>query len=401
MSEFSEHIWKKALDLQAVYAARGEALGWRRLAKELGLKKRTADLVSWALSQRGIISQGSAIKKSVVVTKSLQDTRKALRDAEKQIESLYKEVQIHVAINGMEVNPPTWTIPASPGKKDGIVCVALSDTHWDEVVRPGDVMGVNAYNREIATTRFECFVKNIIKLKRGYITGVNIKGLALFILGDMVSGLIHEELVETNEYNMVETIIYWTEQLIAALLLLLEEFKVMTVVGVAGNHGRLTPKMRFKGAARHNWDYLLYHLVAKDPRISGQKGITFNIPDSADAIIPVYDTVYCITHGNQFRGGGGWMGPLGPYMRGDRKKRERQSAIKKPYDIMVGGHFHTLQHLTSIIMNGSIVGYNEYAMDNNLPFEKPQQAFWLTDPEHGKTIAAPIRCRPDKEPWEE
>ncbi|NBX73397.1 MAG: hypothetical protein EBQ89_03775, partial [Alphaproteobacteria bacterium] len=38
----------------------------------------------------------------------------------------------------------------------------------------------------------------------------------------------------------------------------------------------------------------------------------------------------------------------------------------------------------------SLKGYDEYAYISNFRYEPPRQAFWLTDPDHGVTITAPI-----------
>ena len=43
-------------------------------------------------------------------------------------------------------------------------------------------------------------------------------------------------------------------------------------------------------------------------------------------------------------------------------------------------------------MGGSMKGYDEYAAGKHFRPERPQQGFWLTSPEHGPTIAAPIFC---------
>jgi len=50
-------------------------------------------------------------------------------------------------------------------------------------------------------------------------------------------------------------------------------------------------------------------------------------------------------------------------------------------------------------VNGSLKGYDEFAANSNFDFEPPQQAFWLTDPHHGKTIDAPIHVLDKNEYW--
>ena len=40
--------------------------------------------------------------------------------------------------------------------------------------------------------------------------------------------------------------------------------------------------------------------------------------------------------------------------------------------------------------NGSLIGYNAYAMSIKADYEKPSQTFFLIHPRYGKTIVAPI-----------
>jgi predicted phosphodiesterase len=122
--------------------------------------------------------------------------------------------------------------------------------------------------------------------------------------------------------------------------------------------------------------------------------VTFDITEGSDIRYTVYGTTFVLTHGDQFRGGSGIASALSPLMIGDHRKRKRQQSIGNPYDWLIMGHWHQLMlGMMGIIVNGSLVGYNEYAYQKNLPFEQPQQAFWLTDPEHGVTLRAPIHVK--------
>jgi DNA repair exonuclease SbcCD nuclease subunit len=90
-----------------------------------------------------------------------------------------------------------------------------------------------------------------------------------------------------------------------------------------------------------------------------------------------------MTHGDQFRGGSGISGIQTPLALGAFRKSKRQQAIDDPFDTMLLGHFHQYMTLPGMIVNGSLKGYDEYAMISNFGFEVPQQAFWLTTPERG------------------
>lgn len=75
------------------------------------------------------------------------------------------------------------------------------------------------------------------------------------LAGDMVSGIIHDELKETNEYAITETLVYYVEQ-VAVYKVTCSEYDKISIPCVVGNHGRLTPKVKYKGSVKDNFDYL-------------------------------------------------------------------------------------------------------------------------------------------------
>lgn len=390
--------WKKAQQLEADYEASGRSLSRLKIAEELGVSENDARFIVRALKNIDILTTKNTA--SVHAAKTLdQRLRTELRDATVLIKKLTRQVEVHSDLAEQRLDPPRWLTPAISKKSNNIAGIAISDTHFDEYVNPEEINHTNAYSREIALSRLQKCCESVIKLDRDHFSGIKTEAIVVNLVGDMVSGNIHEELEATNQAHIIDTILFWAEQMVAFLQQLLEHFKKMYVVCVVGNHGRLKPKVKFKGAVQDNYDYLLYNLIAKEFR-GKKKYIKFHIPLSPDAYYPIYNTRYCLTHGSQFRGGQGWAGPLMPIMRGDRKKKERQATIKKPYDVLVCGHFHTFQKLSTAIMNGSLIGYSEYAAAGNFNFEVPQQAFWLTSPTRGTTISTPIHCKSKNEGWE-
>lgn len=63
---------------------------------------------------------------------------------------------------------------------------------------------------------------------------------------------------------------------------------------------------------------------------------------------------------------------LGPIIRGDHKKRSRNSQIDLGYDTLLLGHWHQLIMLQRLIVNGSLKGYDEYAALKGLQTVKEQ-----------------------------
>ena len=318
------------------------------------------------------------------LTAQLGASRKALTESERAREVAEKVAEFSVR----PLKPPKW-LTRTPKKAERVatLCTVLSDMHFDEVVDPSEVDGRNAYNRVIAEQRLERYFSGVVRLARHYLAGLTYEGVVVFMAGDSISGDIHEELTETNEGTALETCLYWTERLAAGLGVLADEFGKVHVPVVVGNHGRRTRKPRSKRRARDNFDWLIGQMLARhfqnDPRV------TFQIPDSTDALVPIYDSTFLLTHGDQVGGGGGIGGIWPPLMRMVARKRTRHD-----FDSLICGHWHSLVMAPSsgLIVNGSTKGFDEYAATSNFVPERAQQALFTVAPGHGVTFTAPIFC---------
>ncbi len=330
--------------------------------------------------------------------KENRELRRKLDERAEQFERDANFTRFLSKLVAAESSPPKWLAPKSSRRQErAIVTAVLSDCHFDEVVNPEEINYVNGYNREIAVMRLRNFFSNTVRLSSDYISGVKVDGIVLPMIGDMVSGNIHEELRETNEDTIIETCLFYADQLIAGFELLAKHFGEVYSPCVVGNHGRLDKKPRAKHRSTDSFDYLIYNLVAR--HFKGNPAVRFAISTGADFRYTLYNTRYQLTHGDQFRGGSGIAGLLSPLMLGDHRKRKREQATGTPYDYLVMGHWHQLAYFKGLIVNGSLKGYDEHAALNNLDFEPPRQAFWLTDSEHGMTITAPIHVLDPSEEW--
>lgn len=302
---------------------------------------------------------------------------------------IYKE--FFAKLDTFQPQPPDW-LKKAKYKNDrlSIPTAMLSDLHLDEVVRPEQVNFVNAYDRAIAEARLKLFFQNTIELAFDHVGGLKYGGIVLPLAGDIFSGDIHEELKETNADTLFGSVLYWIDPFIAGIKMLADAFGKVYIPCVVGNHGRMTRKPRAKFRAQDNVEYLFNKLLQKF--LAGDKRITFQVSDAADLPYQILNTRYLETHGDQFRGGSGISGLLAPLMLGGHRKRKREQAVAKPFDVMILGHWHTLTFLGDMIVNGSLKGYDEYAYISNFGYEPPQQAFWITDERYGVTIKAPIHC---------
>lgn len=315
-----------------------------------------------------------------------------------KITDLEKVLGIVERVESSHLEPPMWLVPAKPKKSSATLVVMLSDTHFDEVVNPDEMEGLNAYNREIAVMRLERWTQNVIKLARHYLSGVTYDGIVVILGGDIFTGDIHEELTITNDDTMIGSLLYWSEQLAASIDLLAGEFKRCHVVSVVGNHGRTTRKPRMKQRVKTNFDWLLAKMIER--HFSKDKRISFTVPESADALISIYEHGHLITHGDQVSGGGGIGGIYPPIMRMRARKHQRYMATGKSFQTLWLGHWHQYLSTPSMIVNGSLKGFDEYALLMGFGFEQPQQALAVVTPEKNITFQAPVFCMDrKKEKW--
>lgn len=270
----------------------------------------------------------------------------------------------------------------------GVPTLFISDLHWGEVVHPSQINGVNRYNVNIAHRRLDTLAETAVHLLEIISPNMEYPGIVLALGGDMVSGNIHDELSNTNEMNTMPTVLDLWGKLASFIKGMADTFGKVFLPCVTGNHGRDTHKIWAKDRHHTSFDWLLYCFLAK--HFEHDKRVTFLIPDGPDAYYKVFNHRYLLTHGDQFRGGDGMIGALGPIIRGDHRKRSRNSQIDMAYDTMMLGHWHQYMHLTRLIVNGSLKGYDEYAYSANFGFELPQQALWITHPKHGITYRMPV-----------
>lgn len=315
-----------------------------------------------------------AVQQLQVATVELDQARTALRFIE--------------STQTASLEPPQWMSPARPRSTAATLALLLSDTHFDEVVNPDEVQGLNAYNRQIAVMRLQRWTGSVVKLARHYLSGVKFDGVVLMLGGDLFSGDIHEELSETNEDTMLGSLLFWSEQLAASVDLLAREFKHVHIVSVVGNHGRTSRKPRAKLRVRTNFDWLLSMMLAR--HFGGDKRVTFQIPESADCFFTVYGMGHLLTHGDQAKGGGGIGGIWPPIMRLRAQKAQRYLATGENFQTLWLGHWHQLIQTPSLIVNGSLKGVDEYSFVSNFSYEQPQQAFSVIAPDNGIVWQAPV-----------
>lgn len=299
-----------------------------------------------------------------------------------EIETLQKALERYSFIKPQDMRVPTWLKPKpDKAKHHGTPVLMLSDLHLDEVVDLHEMDGMNEYNREIAEQRLYNIIEGTIKLVKNYVSGIEVDGIVAALLGDIITGTIHEELAVTNEAPVPDTIVHWVPIIASALKRLADEFGHVYVPCVSGNHDRTTMKTPKKQRAQSSYSWIIYNWLADTCR--DDERIQFSITPSPEQIIEVYDTRFLLSHGDSFRSAGGVGGIYPALLKWLLRKHSIYAEVRKPWDIALIGHWHQLRWLEDCYVNGSLKGYDEYAKDGGFAFELPRQGLFIVTPERG------------------
>lgn len=313
--------------------------------------------------------------------------RSRLLDLEKDNHTLKQAVE---AMGALTSSPllPVKRYEFGSGLREACAVGLLSDVHCEEEVRPGETPVANEYNPEIAERSIARFFAGYRWLMDFNRTAFKITDAVVWLGGDLMSGHIHEELKETTSGTAIETLLWLKPRLVAGIDLLLADPKLerLHVPCSYGNHGRNTIKpYRARGAA-HSYEWLLYQFLAdhykEDPRVR------FLADPSAHQYMRVYDWDLHFHHGDEtsYQGGvGGITIPL--------NKAVGQWDIARKCHYHHFGHWHQYIDTGRVTVNGSVIGFNAYAMSIKATPEPPQQAFYLLDSKRGKTCKSPIWVR--------
>jgi hypothetical protein len=323
------------------------------------------------------------------VASAVRYLRLQVRELTAERDELQKLLGFYQSARTAPIAAPSWEVTPAKSGATGLVVAQITDTHWDEVVKPEEIFHLNAYSREIALLRWRRWVDKVVTLPRQYVNGVRLDGLVIPATGDLLSGDIHAELKESNEDHLLASLLFWAEQLISALETLEREYKSVAVHAVVGNHPRTTVKPVFKGRAHTNLEWLLWSIVRDRLADRGSK-VYIEVSDSMDLNVPLYGRNHLLTHGDQFKGGTGISGSYSPLALGSHRKSKRQLVAGMPMETMVIGHLHQLINIPGVIMGGCAKGYDEYAFGLNLPPAEAAQAMWITTPERAQTIWMPV-----------
>lgn len=294
-------------------------------------------------------------------------------------------------ISQLNPDPPAWVSKPRAAGSPGMPMLFCSDWHFGEVVEPEEVGGRNKFNTTIAKRRVKSLTDITVDLALHRISSSSPRGIVVPFGGDMITGDIHEELQDTNDEYLLQSLNDVVESMIAMLATFADKFGQVWAPCVVGNHGRISKKPRMKGRVKTNYEWNAYCQVKR--YFANDKRITVSIPEEADSRFSVLGHRFLLTHGDSLgvKGGDGIIGSIGPIKRGEFKIGRSESAIGRDFDTLIIGHFHQYIPGMTTIVNGSLKGFDEYAhLGLRARFEPPVQALWFVHEKYGIIWQTPV-----------
>ena len=281
------------------------------------------------------------------------------------------------------------------GHQKQIMVAPLSDTHVGEQVFKEQMRNLNEYNLDIFNKRMYGWANQIIKHATYRRKIAPVDELVIPMLGDMISGDIHEELARSNMANCMEQMIRGASIISQALMYLAPHFTKIRIPCVVGNHGRMTRKPPMKDKYM-DWDYMLYQWLASFCK--NQSNLEFHIPRSFLTTFKVHDKVVLIMHGDSVSGAGS-SGSISAAIAKLRSVFQYRKALQREiedsmdddseieFDSVMIGHFHRIDEIDigtgELHICGTMKGPDEFALQRLHAATKPKQLVTYWHPKYG------------------
>ncbi|MFA5376522.1 MAG: hypothetical protein WC455_12320 [Dehalococcoidia bacterium] len=333
---------------------------------------------------------------TVMQDQAIHDLRRRLQSATARYEAALRDLNIQEkliqfgrdSIGSLPiVEKPTPPAPDKNVTTESAVLL-LSDLHIGEVIRSAEMRGLNEYNVDICNRR----IKHLSNVSRDLLTyklrGYRFDKLNILLLGDIVSGYIHDELAETGEGNIMDWTIngaYMLAQLIRDYLAVVP---AVNIIGVVGNHGRVrSGPVRFK--ERYvNWDFVTYQYMSQFLRDEIRAGrVVCKFPQSFWTVEKIGGWNWLILHGDNIKS---WAGiPWYGITRSIHRLKEVVAMQQDFINYVAIGHFHSLGTLDmmrgKMLINGSVMGGDEYSLGKLYTTSAARQVFCGLHPRTGIT----------------
>ena len=346
----------------------------------------------YGLSLRKLIKLKRKVRSMSKAKDVVERDRAELSDKVTEIglKKKYKEALLEIGRLNIEkkavlkLAEPSVKFTIKPHKKTQggeATCVLLaSDWHVEERVSSSAVNGMNQYSVEIARKRAMEFFQIGLHLRNLEAKNTPVPNMVLALLGDFITGHIHEENLSTCSLQPVDAAYEAKNILKSGIDFLLKESDLNLIIPChAGNHSRITKKSNGSETEMGNsLEFFIYGFLAQEYKDNPR--VKFLISRGYTSRLKVYDTTLRLHHGHRIRSMGGVGGlsiPANKYVF------RANTAWQADYDVF--GHHHQMQKAPRFICNGSLIGYNAYAQDSAFEYEVPSQTYFLIN-KRWKTI---------------
>jgi hypothetical protein len=323
-----------------------------------------------------------ADRKENVLREGLSNLQRKYNESLKRIDALEHQLTASNVLSSVD----TYTIRPHQGQgtSEATPVIVASDWHIEERVRAETVSGLNSFSLDEGKARVMKFFQSSLRLIQLLNQDVQINDVVLALLGDFITNDIHEELKDLNQLQPINALALAQEHIVSGIEFLLANSKYNFIVPChSGNHARTTKQTYFSSENGHSLEYLMYlHLAAY---FRGESRVKFIIPEGYHSYLKVYDQTIRFHHGHAVKYGGGVGGIFIPTYKAISQWNKARAA-----SLDVFGHFHQMKDGGNFLCNGSLIGYNAFAVAIKADYEPPRQTLFLIDKKRGRTCTWPI-----------
>ena len=294
------------------------------------------------------------------LNRTLRELGKAKAAKADVVDAVYRAVDAN--LKALAFAPPLALPTPRKSKDDETAIVTFSDLQLGQVTP--------TYNSDVAEQRVHTYADKVLRLVELQRSEHPIRKAKLYLLGDLIEG----ELIVPSHPHQVDSSVYAQVALNGPRILgdfirrMAGAFSQVDVVSVPGNHGDVGGPARKMYNPETNFDRMLSTIVRHVFEASGEKRVTFRIPDgygrsSWYAVDYVGDVGFHLWHGHQARRTSSSSHlPFYKLVLG-----WAAGAIPEPFTVSICGHHHVPTMLSigarTLFINGTFASDSEYAIE--------------------------------------
>lgn len=358
-----------------------------------------SNLIAW-FARRGVDAKAELmpVRRPDVLARAEREKAERARERTERAHLVKRVVELEAEIEFLHAGPEQAPVIRTPnsrpksGKRIATPCFLISDTHFGETVTEAESLGSNVYDLEIAAGRLRKCFDNMLWLRADMARTTTCDDTLLVLNGDIVSGDIHAELLETNDGGLRDQCDAAFDAFAPGIVEMAEATPgTLHVVCIGGNHGRMTHKQQIKNGTQHSAEHLgVYDPLRRVLRTGKRGNISWHIPKAERYLFDAHERRIGIQHGTMIRSQGGIGGTLVPMTRWVTRVKDA--------DLYLFGHFHEADAYGRIIKNGSLIGESAYTKWLGVEERPPEQVAFLLDADAGvrRFERVSVFCEADK-----